>query len=136
MRRVVSARTAQGFVGPLVPILLGALVLSLVAAGCGSADPKGRRALDAFFTHTTLGRTLGKRFPREPGSVPCTVFDRQLAQRVQATCATDVAIEPTRIVVTFTESWSHGSRTHTWFVFLRRDGTIKSVTHEGVAGTG
>ncbi|HXH97701.1 MAG TPA: hypothetical protein VNH40_10875 [Gaiellaceae bacterium] len=107
------------------------------AAGCGgSADPKGRRALDAFFSRTSLGRTLGKRFPHDPGSVPCAVFDRKLQKRVEATCATDVSVDPTRIVVTFTESWSHGSRTHTWFVFLRRDGTVKSVRQEGAAATG
>jgi hypothetical protein len=116
---------------------LGVIVLAAAAAGCGgSADPKGRRALDAFFARTSLGRTLGKRFPHDPGSVPCAVFDHELQKRVQATCATDVAVDPTRIVVTFTESWSHGSRTHTWFVFLRRDGTIRSVRQEGVAESG
>jgi hypothetical protein len=113
-----------------------AIALALASAGCGSADPQGRHALEAFFTHASLGRTLAKRFPHEPGSLPCTVFDRSLAKHVQATCATDVAVEPTRIVVTFTESWSHGSQTHTWFVFLRRDGTVKSVRQEGVSGSG
>lgn len=112
------------------------VVLVLSAVGCGSAGPKGRRALDTFFTRTSLGRTLGKRFPHDPGSVLCVVFDRQVEKRVQATCATDVAVDPTRIVVTFTESWDHGSRTHTWFVFLRPDGTVKSVKHAGVTGTG
>jgi hypothetical protein len=120
-----------------VASVAGAVVLAAAAAGCGgSADPQGRRALAAFFTNASLGRTLAKRFPHEPGSVPCTVLDGSLGKRVQATCATDVAVEPTRIVVTFTESWSHGSQTHTWFVFLRRDGTVKSVRQEGLAGSG
>lgn len=120
-------RTASG---------LGAVVLAIALAGCGSTDPQGRRALAAFFARTTLGTTLGKRFPHEPGSVQCSVFDSQLQKRVQATCATDVAVEPARIVVTFTESWSHGTGTHTWFVFLRRDGTVKSVKQEGAALSG
>jgi hypothetical protein len=112
-------------------------VVVLAAAGCGgSADPKGRRALGVFFARTTLGQMLGKRFPHDRGSLPCVVFDHQVEKRVKATCATDVAVDPTRIVVTFTESWSHGSRTHTWFVFLRRDGTVKSVRQEGAAETG
>ncbi len=121
---------------PRVASGLGAVVLAIALAGCGSTDPKGRRALAAFFTRTTLGGTLGSRFPHDPGSVQCRVFDHQLEQRVKATCATDVAVEPARIVVTFTESWSHGTRTHTWFVFLRRDGTVKSVKQEGVAMSG
>jgi hypothetical protein len=119
-----------------VASVAGAVLLALVLAGCGSADPKGRHALDTFFTHASLGRTLAKRFPHEPGSVPCTVLDRSLGKHVQATCATDVAVEPTRIVVTFTESWSHGTQTHTWFVFLHRDGRVESVRQEGVAGSG
>jgi hypothetical protein len=116
--------------------LLGVVALAAGLSGCGSTDPQGRRALGEFFTRTTLGRTLGTRFPHDRGSVPCKVLDHQLGQRVDATCATDVAVEPARIVVTFTESWSHGTRTHTWFVFLRRDGTVKSVRQEGAARTG
>jgi hypothetical protein len=115
---------------------VGLVALALLVAGCGSNDPKGRRALEAFFTRTAVGVNLGRRFPHNPGSVSCTVFDHQLEQKVNATCATDIAVEPTRIVVTFTESWSHGSQTHTWFVFLRRDGTVRSVRQEGVAMSG
>jgi hypothetical protein len=116
-----------------------ALALLLVVAGCGggsSSKRKEDRALDAFFTRTQHGRTFGARFPHRTGSIACTVFDSQLEQRVDATCATDVEVDPTRLVVTFTESWSHGSRTRTWFVFLHPDGTIESITREGVAPSG
>jgi hypothetical protein len=115
-----------------------AAALGLVGCGASgsSAQKEENRALDAFFTHTFRGRRLGKRFPRRPGSIDCTVFDRQLKQHVTATCATDVAVGPKRVVVTFTESWSHGSRTHTWFVFLRPSGAIEAVTQEGVAPSG
>jgi hypothetical protein len=115
---------------------LGVVLLALPAAGCGATDPKGKRALAAFFAHTTLGRTLASRFPHTPGSLPCLVFDHGLQKRVKATCATDVAVDSTRVVVTFAESWSHGTRTHTWFVFLRRDGTVESVRQEGAAEKG
>jgi hypothetical protein len=113
-------------------------VLSLALAGCGgsSGQREERRALDHFFTDTARGRTFGKRFPHRPGSIGCTVFDHQLQQKVKATCATDVAVGPKRVVVTFTESWSHGSRTRTWFVFLHPDGSIQGITREGVAPSG
>ena len=116
--------------------LAGAVLLAAAAAGCGGSHPRHDRSLDAFFARTAVGRTLGTRFPHRPGSVACTVFDHQLQKRVAATCATDVSDDPTRVVVTFTESWSHGSRTHTWFVFLHLDGTIESVRQEGAAPNG
>jgi hypothetical protein len=117
----------------------GALLgLAFGLAGCGSSSGQReeRRALAYFFANTPHGQTFGKRFPHRPGSVGCTVFDHQLRQRVKATCATDVAVGPKRVVVTFTESWSHGSRTRTWFVFLHPDGRIQGITREGVAPSG
>jgi hypothetical protein len=115
-----------------------ALVLLLALTGCGSSSGQReeRRALAYFFANTAHGQTFGKRFPHRPGSIGCTVFDEQLKQRVKATCATDVAVGPKRVVVTFTESWSHGSRTRTWFVFLHPDGRIQGITREGVAPSG
>ena len=113
-------------------------MLLLALAGCGSSsgEREQRRALAYFFANTAHGQTFGKRFPHRPGSVGCTVFDRQLQQRVKATCATAVAVGPKRVLVTFTESWSHGSRTRTWFVFLHPDGRIQGITREGVAPSG
>ena len=120
--------------------LAGAAMLALAASGCGGSGSSGQReenrALDAFFDHTARGHTLGAKFPHRPGSIGCKVLDRELHRRVNATCATDVAVGPKRVVVTFTESWSHGSRTHTWFVFLSPDGKIQAVTQEGVAPSG
>ena len=115
-----------------------AAVLSQAAAGCGSSSGQREehRALHFFFGSTVRGHTFGKRFPHRPGSVHCTVFDSQLHQRVAATCATDLAVGPKRVVVTFTESWSHGSRTRTWFVFLHPDGVIEAIRREGVAPDG
>jgi hypothetical protein len=116
----------------------GALLLAFALAGCGSSSGQReeRRALDYFFANTAHGQTFGKRFPHRPGSVGCTVYDGQLRQRVKATCATDVAVGPKRVLVTFTESWSHGSRTRTWFVFLHPDGRVQGITREGVAPSG
>jgi hypothetical protein len=125
MRRLLNATAA-------------AAVLSLALAGCGSSSGQReeRRALHYFFAHTAHGRTFGRRFPHRPGSIGCTVLDRQLHKRVDATCATDVAVGPKRVVVTFTESWSHGSRTRTWFVFLHPDGAVEAIRREGVAPSG
>jgi len=115
-----------------------AIVLCVALVGCGSSSGQReeRRALDHFFSDTVHGRRFGRRFPHRPGSIGCTVFDRQLRRRVSATCATAVAVGPKRVVVTFTESWSHGSRTRTWFVFLHPDGAIEAITREGVAPSG
>jgi hypothetical protein len=33
--------------------------------------------------------------------------------------------------VTLTEAWNHGAKAHTWFFFIRRDGTVQSVVQEG-----
>jgi hypothetical protein len=51
---------------------------------------------------------------------------------VQATCASDISlVHPARAVVTLTEAWNHGAKAHTWFFFIRRDGTVQSVVQEG-----
>jgi hypothetical protein len=51
---------------------------------------------------------------------------------LQATCATDISlVKPSRAVVTLTEAWNHGAKAHTWFFFIRRDGTVQSVMQEG-----
>ena len=109
--------------------------LALAAAGCGGSSSQGQRSLDAFLSRSAQGRTLAKRFPHRPGSVPCTAVDPGTERRVEATCSTDVSLaKPNRVIATFTLSWSHGSRARTWFVFLRRDGTVESVRREGSPG--
>ena len=120
MRRVASA---------------AAVVLVLAAPGCGGSSRAGQRSLDAFLTRTTQGRMWAKRFPHRPGSKPCKALDPVAKQRVAATCSTDLALTAhDSVVVTFTQSWSNGSRARTWFVFLRRDGTLESVRREGTTG--
>lgn len=110
--------------------------LALAAAGCGGSNPVGQRALDAFFRHTARGRAWAKRYPHRPGGIPCNVRDPQLGQVVAATCSTDVSlVKPDLVVVTLTESWNHGSRAHTLFVFARRDGTLVSVIRERADGS-
>ena len=109
--------------------------VATAAAGCGGSSPTGQRSLDAFLSRSPQGRALGKRFPHRPGSIPCTAVDPVDERRVEATCSTDVSLQTqNRVVVTFTLSWSHGSRARTWFVFLRRDGTVESVKREGSLG--
>jgi hypothetical protein len=111
------------------------LALALGAAGCGSSSPRGQRSLDAFL-RTPQGRSLGSRFPHRPGSVSCTTRDPSAKRRVAATCSTDLALRANdRVLVTFTLSWSHGSRAKTWFVFLRRDGSVESMRREGSDGS-
>lgn len=112
-----------------------AAALALGAAGCGQASRAGQRTLDAFFRDTPRGRAWTNRFPHNPGSKPCTTVDPQSKQRVDATCSTDLSLGGNdRVIVTFTVSWSHGSRTRTWFLFLRPDGTVASVKREGEPG--
>jgi len=116
-------------------VATSAAAVALAAAGCGGSSPTGQRTLDAFLRDTPQGRAFAKRFPHRPGSIPCTVVDTSAKQRVQATCSTDLALgSDHRVIVTFTQSWSHGSRARTWFVFLRRDGTLESVRREGTPG--
>ena len=108
---------------------LGAALL-FAAAGCGGTDPTASRVLRAFFAGGPVARSLGERFPHEPGTRPCVVHDKGVA--LQATCATDISlVKPSRAVVTLTEAWNHGARAHTWFFFIRRDGTVQSVVQEG-----
>ena len=110
--------------------LLAALGAALLMAGCGSADPTSKRVLRSFFAAGPVGRKFAHRFPHKPGTLPCKVLDGGVA--VQATCATDISlVQPARAVVTLTEAWNHGSKAHTWFFFIRRDGTVQSVIQEG-----
>jgi XTP/dITP diphosphohydrolase len=112
--------------------LLAALGAALLLAGCGGTDPTAKRVLRQFFTGSPIARTLGTRFPHKPGTLPCIVHDKGVA--VQATCATDISlVKPARAVVTLTEAWNHGAKAHTWFFFIRRDGTVQSVIQEGSA---
>lgn len=113
-----------------------ALVFALAGCGGSASARDGQRALDRFFTRTAKGRAWAKRFPHRPGSVPCTARDPELRRRVAATCSTDVSLDPNRVVVTLTESWSHGNRARTWLVFLRKDGSIVSVRRAGSAPAG
>lgn len=113
-------------------VLLAALgaVLLLAGAGCGRTDPTAARVLRAFFAGGPVARSLGERFPHKPGTLPCVLHDK--GETLQATCATDISlVNPSRAVVTLTEAWSHGAKAHTWFFFIRRDGTVQSVMQEG-----
>jgi XTP/dITP diphosphohydrolase len=110
--------------------LLAALGVVVLLAGCGGTDKTSKRVLRAFFAGGPVVRSLGRRFPHTPGTLPCTVRDH--GKTVQATCATDISlVKPARAVVTLTEAWNHGARAHTWFFFIRRNGTVQSVIQEG-----
>ena len=110
--------------------LLAALALTLLVAGCGGSDKTGTRVLQRFFAAGPVARKLGTRFPHKPGTLPCTVNDG--GKTVQATCATEVSlVKPDKAVVTLTEAWNHGAKAHTWFFFIRRDGSVQSVVQEG-----
>jgi XTP/dITP diphosphohydrolase len=112
----------------LLATLGGALVL--VAAGCGGMDRDTKQVLHAFFAGGPVARALGERFPHKPGTLPCVLHDKGV--KLQATCATDISlVQPARAVVTLTEAWNHGAKAHTWFFFIRRDGTVQSVIQEG-----
>jgi XTP/dITP diphosphohydrolase len=110
--------------------LLAALGAAVLLTGCGAPDPHSERVLRAFFHGGPVARELGLRFPSKPGTLPCVLHDR--GKKLQATCATDISlVKPARAVVTLTEAWNHGARAHTWFFFIRRDGTVQSVIQEG-----
>jgi XTP/dITP diphosphohydrolase len=112
--------------------LLAALgaALVLVAAGCGGMDRDTKQVLHAFFAGGPVARALGARFPHKPGTLPCVLHDKGV--KLQATCATEISlVKPARAVVTLTEAWNHGAKAHTWFFFIRRDGTVQSVIQEG-----
>lgn len=110
--------------------LAAALAAALVLAGCGGIDPTSKRVLRAFFAGGQAARSLGKRFPHEPGTLPCIVYAKGV--KLQASCSTDISlVRPARAVVTLTEAWDHGATAHTWFFFIRRDGTVQSVIQEG-----
>ena len=108
---------------------LGAALL-LVASGCGGMDRDTKQVLHAFFAGGPAARALGGRFPHKPGTLPCVLHDKGV--KLLATCATDISlVQPARAVVTLTEAWNHGAKAHTWFFFIRRDGTVQSVIQEG-----
>lgn len=110
--------------------LLAALGLALLLAGCGGTDRTSKRVLRAFFAGGPVARKLGERFPHTPGVRPCTLHDKSTV--LQASCSTDISlVQPARAVVTLTEAWNHGAKAHTWFFFIRRDGTVQSVIQEG-----
>ena len=110
--------------------LVAALGAALVLAGCGGTDPTAMRVLRSFFSKSPEARALGERFPHRAGTLPCVLHDK--AVTVQASCATDISlVKPARAVVTLTEAWNHGAKAHTWFFFIRRDGTVQSVIQEG-----
>ncbi len=110
--------------------LAAALGVAVVLAGCGGTDPTSKRVLRAFFSGGRAARSLGQRFPHDPGTLPCTVYVKGV--KLQASCSTDISlVRPARAVVTLTEAWNHGATAHTWFFFIRRDGTVQSVIQEG-----
>jgi len=110
--------------------LAAALGVVVVLAGCGGTDPTSKRVLHAFFAGGRAARSLGTRFPHEPGTLPCVVYAKGV--KLQASCSTDISlVRPARAVVTLTEAWNHGATAHTWFFFIRRDGTVQSVIQEG-----
>lgn len=110
--------------------LLVALGAALLLAGCGGTDKTSKRVLRAFFAGGPAAHTLGSRFPHMPGTRPCTLNVNGV--RVDASCSTDISlVQPSRAVVTLTEAWNHGSKAHTWFFFIHRDGTVQSVIQEG-----
>ena len=110
--------------------LAAALGVVVVLAGCGGTDPTSKRVLRAFFAGGSSARSLGRRFPHEPGTLPCVVYAKGV--KLQASCSTDISlVRPARAVVTLTEAWNHGATAHTWFFFIRRDGTVQSVIQEG-----
>jgi XTP/dITP diphosphohydrolase len=112
--------------------LLAALGAVVLLAGCGGTDPTSKRVLRAFFAGGPVVRSLGKRFPHEPGTLPCVMYDQGVKQK--ASCSTDISlVKPARAVVTLTVAWNHGAKAHTWFFFIRRDGTVQSVIEEGTA---
>lgn len=110
--------------------LLAALGLALLLAGCGAANPTSKRVLRAFFAGGPVARELGHRFPHKPGVLRCAVHEK--GKKLQASCSTDISlVKPSRAVVTLTEAWNHGAKAHTWFFFIRRDGSVQSVIQEG-----
>lgn len=110
--------------------LLAALGLAVIVAGCGATNPTSKRVLREFFAGGPVVRNLGERFPHIPGVRQCVLHDNATA--LQASCSTDISlVQPARAVVTLTEAWNHGAKAHTWFFFIRRNGTVQSVIQEG-----
>jgi hypothetical protein len=111
-------------------LAVAALIVAAAAAGCGGSPRTGQRSLNSFLA-SAAADPWAKRFPHQPGSIACMALDPTVKRRVPATCSTDLSLDQDRVIVTFTESWSHGNRARTWFVFLRRNGTVERVQREG-----
>jgi hypothetical protein len=114
-------------------VVLAAAGLTL--AGCGGDEHAERRVLDAFFKGSPQARQLSTRFPHKSGTIACTITSGGAAgtKPLQGRCSTDISlVKHDRAVVTLTETWGHGGGfAHTWFFFIRRDGSVQSVVQEG-----
>ncbi|MHB8469673.1 MAG: non-canonical purine NTP pyrophosphatase [Gaiellaceae bacterium] len=109
------------------------LALALVLAGCGGDHKLVNRLIGNFYARNPLPHSLSPVFPHRPGSLPCVLRSRRpTPQTLQATCSIDVSlVKHDRAVITLTEAWNHGAQAHTWFFFVRSDGTVQSVVQEG-----
>jgi XTP/dITP diphosphohydrolase len=124
------ARAARALLKALAAA--GAAVFLL--AGCGGNDAEQREVLAKFFLRGKEARKLSTLFPHVPGKIACTITvgGPPSAKPLQGDCATDITfVKHDRAVVTLTETWQHGGLAHTWFFFIRRNGTIESVVQEG-----
>jgi XTP/dITP diphosphohydrolase len=107
---------------------------TLLLAGCGGTDHARVNALlDAFFVQSDTAQSLRAVFPHRPGTQPCVLHAAGPSpQTLEATCSIDVSlVKHNRAVITMTEAWNHGARAHTWFFFVRSDGSVQSVVQEG-----
>jgi len=124
------ARAAQA----LLKALAVAGAATLLLSGCGGNDNEQREVLATFFSGGKEARQLSTLFPHVPGKIACTIpaGGPPPAKPLDGECATDVTlVKHNRWVVTLTETWQHGGLAHTWFFFIKRNGTIESVVQEG-----
>jgi XTP/dITP diphosphohydrolase len=120
--------------GALLKALAAAGAAVLLLAGCGGNDSEQREVLARFFLGGKAARQLSSLFPHAPGKIACVipVGGPPPAKPLNGACATDVTlVKHGRAVVTLTETWEHGGLAHTWFFFIKRNGTIESVVQEG-----
>jgi len=112
-------------------VVLAAAALTL--AGCGGDEHAERRVLAAFFAGSPRARQLSPLFPHRSGTIACTIpVGGAGAKPLQGRCSTDISlVKHNRAVVTLTETWGRGGLAHTWFFFIRRNGTVLSVVQEG-----
>jgi hypothetical protein len=110
-------------------------VAALALAGCGGDEHAERRVLAAFFAGSPRARQLSPLFPHKSGTIACTIPSGGSAgaKPLEGRCATDISlVKHNQAVVTLTETWGHGGGlAHTWFFFIRRNGTVLSVVQEG-----